>query len=116
MCKYCFDKQYESFASRREFQDFDLILTQKLGKEYLLFVENVTLNFGGIGYYIYKCHYCKTVWYLSEPDEYWRGFFLPKKQAKVVLKSLQKKDSRLRWGCVLVSIIVVMAILVFILR
>ena len=107
MCEYCFTEQFESFESSKDFQEFDFTLTKKLSKDVLVFRKNETLNYGGVGYYIYRCNFCNTDWYLSEPDNAWRGFFLPKNQAKKTLNSLQTKERRVRWGCLLISIVMV---------
>lgn len=110
MCEFCFNEYFYSFETSEKFEAIDLILTQKLGRENLKFVKNVTLKYGGLGYYIYKCKVCKTKWYLSEPENSWRGFLLPEKTALETLKYIKRQDKNLK----LLFLIIVIGIVLLI--
>ncbi len=110
MCEFCFNEHFESFETSEKFEEVDLILTQKLGREHLQFIKNVTLKYGGLGYYIYKCKNCNTKWYLSEPEYSWRGFLLPEKTALDKLKKTQGQDKILKLLFLLIVIVIVLLI------
>lgn len=98
MCEHCFNEQIESFQSSKEWEKFDLILSQKLGRGDLTYVKQVTLNYGGMGYAVYHCSHCSQNWCLSDPDHAWRGFFLIEEKAHNFLRSLNKRDRYMKWG------------------
>lgn len=81
MCDNCFEKEYNSFSSEKEWLDFDLELTKKLSSNNLI---NLEFNRDGKrhkddGEYIYECNACKQKWRLKDPDYAFRGYFLKTK-------------------------------------
>lgn len=78
MCDNCFTIEYNSFLSEKEWLEFDLELTKKLGSNNL---KNFEFNRDGKrdkddGEYIYECMSCKQKWKLKDPDYSFRGYFL----------------------------------------
>lgn len=82
MCENCFEKEIHEFETYEHFDTFDLELTNKLGSSKMILIKDIfnerSLN---NGYSIYKCQSCLKEWYLSIPDNAWRGYFLEKKSA-----------------------------------
>ncbi|RDI56158.1 hypothetical protein [Flavobacterium glaciei] len=106
MCNNCFDKGYKNFETQTEFENFDVLLTQKLGKGQLKYIKDdgVYLKFG---YSIYQCFECRTNWWLSVPDVAWRGFFLEQKNAIKLLDELGLEKRSRKIGCLLLFLIIV---------
>ena len=78
MCPDCFEKEFKSFPSEKEWQEFDLLLTKKLGSNKMIEIE---FRADGKrdkddGEYIYECLACREKWKLKEPDYSFRGYFL----------------------------------------
>lgn len=78
MCYDCFDKEYTSFPSEKEWLEFDLDLTQKLGSNKM---KNLEFKRDGIrdkddGEYTYECLTCKQKWKLKDQDYSFKGYFL----------------------------------------
>jgi len=97
MCTRCFTQEHRSFPTWQAFEQFDLALTQKIqlsgglhysGQKQLARLPICTS---------YTCAACGTEWWLSEPDSAWRGFFLPKGQAKAHLTKLRGLDNVRGW-------------------
>ena len=81
MCNNCFEKEYHSFPSEKDWLDFDLELTKKLGSNK---IKNKEFKRDGKrdkddGEYIYECLTCKQKWKLKAPDYSFRGYFLKTK-------------------------------------
>jgi hypothetical protein len=100
MCKDCFDKEYLSFPTLKDFEEFDLELTKKLSSTGLKCI-GVDGQYNVFGYSIYKCETCKTTWWLSQPDLSWRGYFAHDNNAKHILNDKQIADKKKRQGCLL---------------
>lgn len=78
MCSNCFETEYNSFPSEKEWLEFDLQLTRKLGSNKM---KNLEFKRDGKrdkddGKYIYECLTCKQKWKLKDPDYSFRGYFL----------------------------------------
>jgi hypothetical protein len=71
MCSSCFEIQYESFASAKEWQEFDWLLKIKVGTGKLKYLSENEKD-----EYTYECLNCKQQWKLKEPDNDSRGYFL----------------------------------------
>ena len=114
MCKTCFDKEYLSFPTQKDFEDFDLELTKKLKPDGLKYIgdDGTYLVFG---YSIYQCQNCMTTWWLSQPDNSWRGYFAREKNAKLLLNETQLADKRKRQTglFILTFIALVIAVAIF---
>ncbi len=81
MCIDCFEREYNSFPSEKEWLEFDLELTKKLGSckmKYLDFKRDGKRDKDD-GEYIYECMTCNAKWKLKDPDYSSRGYFLRKK-------------------------------------
>ena len=84
MCNRCFNNEIESFLTQKDYFDFDLLLTKKLGNdktvEYVRFVKTSEIqidkrDYEDLGYHVYKCVYCGQLWGLRDPDNADRGYF-----------------------------------------
>lgn len=106
MCKYCFETEYYEFKSEFEFEKFSKEFDSKIVKT-IQFVK--TENSDARIVNVYKCKYCKQLWWLSDPDNHWRGYFLKEKNAKNWVKK-NLKDPR-SCGCVLLAIILLIALI-----
>ena len=105
MCKHCFEKEYYGFKSNLEFKDFENEFYKKIAKS----VRFVRTSAQGdiIHPTIYKCDYCQQNWWLSDPDNQWRGYFLKEENAK----NYEQKSSG---ACVLYIIaILIVAIIIY---
>lgn len=75
MCNKCFEQEYKWVDTNKEWQAFDLILTQKLGAGNL--VDNSYKSIGRDEFeYFYKCTDCNQEWKLKEPADRSKGYFL----------------------------------------
>jgi hypothetical protein len=115
MCNNCFDKGYKKFQTQKEFEDFDILLTKKLGKGQLNYIKDdgVYLKFG---YNIYQCSECGTNWWLSTPDIAWCGFFLDEKNGIKLLDELGLERRSRKIGCLLFFVIVICLIIYLIIN
>ncbi len=99
MCSQCFDKEYASFPNYWGFEQFDVLLTQKLqapkGLRYVG-VKQIEKTFSTS---TYKCETCGTTWQLSEPDNAWRSFFLTEANAAARLNKTVRNDKLRSLGC-----------------
>jgi len=80
-CNNCFEREYKSFQSEKEWLAFDIELTKKLGSNK---IKNIEFSQDGVrnkdkGEYIYECLACKQKWKLKDPDYSFRGYFLKTK-------------------------------------
>jgi hypothetical protein len=78
MCNFCFEIEIESFQSEKDWLEFDLLLTKKLGNGIM---KNIKFVHDGKrdkddGEYIYVCLKCGQKWKLRDPDYSFRGYFL----------------------------------------
>lgn len=78
MCNDCFDKEYKSFPSEKEWLDFDMELCKKLGSNKMMNLEfkHDKKRNKDDGEYLYQCLSCKQIWKLKDPDYSFRGYFL----------------------------------------
>lgn len=78
MCPNCFEKEYKAFPSEKVWQEFDLLLTKKLGSNRMKQIEfrSDGKRDKDDGEYIYKCLVCGEKWRLKEPDYSFRGYLL----------------------------------------
>ncbi len=78
MCDECFIIEFSFFPSEKEWLQFDVELTKKLGDNRMKYIE-----FKGDGKrdkddgeYLYECLICGQKWKLKDPDYSFRGYFL----------------------------------------
>jgi hypothetical protein len=77
MCDACFNSEIRSFHSRKDFEDFDLLLTQKIANTLTMRMDQfVNTEWKDIGYQVYECLKCGQLWRLRKPDVKQSGYFL----------------------------------------
>jgi len=75
MCEKWFEQEYKWFDTNKEWQAFDLILTQKLSAGNL--ADNGYILIGRNEYeYFYKCKNCNQEWKIRESTDRSKGYFL----------------------------------------
>lgn len=91
MCGDCSLKEYYKFNSYEEFETFLEEFDSKISKT-ILFIS--TEKYKTDFHSIYQCNSCKETWWLSEPDNHWRGYFLKEINAKKEIDKYEKKGNR----------------------
>lgn len=77
MCEKCFNTEIQYFETPADFEEFDLLLTKKIGNEKSIQMgEFVNTAWKDIGYQIFKCVACGQLWKLLKPGYSERGYFL----------------------------------------
>lgn len=101
MCEKCYTNEIHSFPAYWDFDEFYSEFTLKLNRE--IGVKSVGSAFTTVD--IYDCQSCHTIWWLSRPDNSWRGFFLKENTAKVYLEELAQRGvenwKKAKKGCLL---------------
>lgn len=107
MCKTCFDKEYLNFPTQKDFEDFNVELTKKLNLSELKYIgdDGKYLQYG---YSIYRCDNCRTTWWLNDPENAWRGFFVHEDTAKKIINDLEKENRRGQADCYIILAIIVL--------
>ncbi|MFC7772977.1 hypothetical protein [Flavobacterium sp. GCM10027622] len=104
MCEKCFENNIYKFRSEIEFKEFekDFDLKNKFLK-----IDNSQQEYLNDFQYVYNCENCKTIWWLSLPENAWRGYFLKEESAKKHIEEIRKDDKRKKVGCfILLGIII----------
>ena len=101
MCPNCFSSGIANFPSYWEFEAFEAALQQKLVREQLLPLPSalprvLTAN---LLEQQYQCPACNEIWVISTPDNAWRGYFLPLRDAVARGQQLQRSDRNRQVGC-----------------
>lgn len=115
MCEFCFDLEIPRFESSVDHEKFDLELSQKvkpLSIKGLIYLGDSGSGFL-IGYGTYRCQNCNTEWWYSEPEQAWRGFFLKKENAAIIVTNHESNAKKKPFGCIAALIIVIVLILHF---
>ena len=78
MCEKCFDNEIFRFESQSDFHIFETKFDKKTN-----FIEltNSKHNYLNVFVYTYTCKSCYENWWLSIPENAWRGFFLTETKA-----------------------------------
>lgn len=78
MCTDCFQKEYVSFLTEREWLDFDLNLSKKLVDGKMIYINSKSDGQRPIDdyEYYYECFSCHQKWKLKVPEFSLRGHFL----------------------------------------
>jgi hypothetical protein len=97
-----------SFPSAASFESFDVDLTQKLANHNIKAVAPPTLKYVSAAFI---CTESQEIWVLSEPDNAWRGFFLPQVEAIRHLAAQTKATTNKQFGCLLIMAFVVLLII-----
>ncbi len=75
MCNLCYDKPIPEFSSVNVFDEFKLLLNEKLKqKNGLQLTKDLETDTEGIK--IYKCENCQSIWWLASPKKNVKGFFI----------------------------------------
>ena len=75
MCENCFLKGIYRFESYHEFEMLERLIDEKIRKGILEGrSEKNELSFYSL---TYLCSSCNQKWFISDPDNNWRGYFLP---------------------------------------
>lgn len=98
MCKNCFEKEYLSFPTYKDFEEFDFELTKKLSIGRLKYIDNDG-KYLHYGYSTYRCDNCGTIWWLNVPENAWRGFFAHSDTSKELINELEKRNKKGQVGC-----------------
>jgi hypothetical protein len=108
MCKDCFEKEYYKFNYSEEFDVFLEEFNSKIAKTVqFVSTEKYKTNFHGI----YKCTSCHEVWWLSEPDNHWRGYFIKNKNARKLVDTDDSKWNLLEFRYLIFVVIVVLILI-----
>src|SRR5574343_632799 len=97
MCNFAFNNDIEKFEDSKTFEKFDLQLDKKRAlsqdQKGLVTIDN---NGAYLDCYfqILRCNNCGTIWWLSTPDNGWRGFFMRESNAKIKIKGLKTDDNK----------------------
>lgn len=75
------------FPSAASFAKFDTALLARLAAKQLVAVVPLALPNVSAAF---VCADCQQVWVLADPDNAWRGFFLPQEEAVRHLQQMQK--------------------------
>ena len=102
MCEHCFSKGLYTFPTWQNFEIFKQLLLSKQ-----LFEADRPSNEEGEHKHYYECRSCQEVWVLSEPENSWRGYFLPEESASIYSEKLGRQDKTKRTGCLLLLGLVV---------
>lgn len=99
------------FDSEIQFKEFEKKLDD------LVFLNKLTLLnsevFDDISFKKYK-DLGNNIYCLSEPDLYWRGFFLDYDSALKYIKTLKEKEKRNSYGCIALILGIVLIAIIFI--
>lgn len=96
MCEKCFESNIYKFESEFEFNQFEMKFDFK---NKFLKINNTQHEYLNDFHFVYNCDYCKTVWWLSMPDNAWRGYFLKEENAKKHIEKIRKEDRSKKIGC-----------------
>lgn len=108
MCKVCFDKEYNQFDSSSEFEKFNKEFDSKIVKS-VHFVANE--KFRNDSHIVYKCSVCNQLWWLSEPDNHWRGYFLKEQNAKRNINDNVCKGNVMKYGSIIILFLVIISLI-----
>lgn len=98
MCDKCFENNIYKFESEFEFNKFEKELYLKNNFFKIEDSHHMYLN---DFHYVYKCKHCKAGWWLSIPDNAWRGYFLNEEDAKKHIEKMRKDDKNTKIGCLI---------------
>jgi len=102
MCDKCFNKEFLGFGSNKEFEIFLKDFETKIAK---------SVHFVKQEYYktdnhtVYSCENCKTLWWLSDPDNHWRGYFMKADNAKKIIEKDAQRLAVFKYACILILIV-----------
>ena len=110
MCKKCFENNIYRFENQSQFNEFEENFNLK---DKFITIVNSTHTYLNDSHYVYNCENCKTVWWLSIPENAWRGYFLKEKEAKNHIEKMRKSDEKKKYGCFFIIFITILFIILF---
>ena len=96
MCSVCFDEEFMLFPYSEDFGEFDVELKTKLANGDIIFKSMGVENFP---HSLYECSQCKITWWLSLPENNWRGFFVHRDTGRLMLKNITHVNKRQTSNC-----------------
>jgi hypothetical protein len=109
MCAICSLKAVYRFPSAASFEAFDVDLTHRLTTQQLTAVPLPAALAGTQASAAFICAGYQEVWILSDPDNAWRGFFLPQTAAiRQIHSSTNTVTTTRRLGCLVVVAVLVL--------
>jgi hypothetical protein len=102
MCESCFETEIYKFNSLSEFENFERELFLKDKNFCILESSKKTFLDFDVSY---QCNKYLEIWYLAEPDNAWRGYFLKKDSAKIYIDEIKKFHLKKKYGYFLVLVI-----------
>lgn len=101
MCDKCFNKEYTKFDSTKEFEIFLNEFNAKIAKS-IHFVKQE--KYKTDNHKVYTCDNCKSLWWLSDPDNHWRGYFMKAENATKLIDKDEQKGKIIKFGFILILI------------
>ncbi|MAY52471.1 MAG: hypothetical protein CMC75_04295 [Flavobacteriaceae bacterium] len=109
MCEKCFQSGIYSFKSYDEFKEFERLIDQKIRGGVITGIgERNELNFYNLTYH---CSNCNEIWFLSDPDNSWRGYFLTKNQAIDYENKIDREGKIRARGCMIGFVLLILLII-----
>ncbi|MDO7850577.1 hypothetical protein [Hymenobacter convexus] len=83
-----------TFPSYWEFAVFEAVLHEKLAQQKLFPWQHLPFKAPNDSdtEQLYRCPACGEIWALSQPDNAWRGYFLPQQKAETYRRKLHRQD------------------------
>ncbi len=79
MCQKCYTQNIRSFPSYWDFDSFNNSLAKKIVIGTLFQYDNyLNSNYPKHLDGIYKCLFCGEIWFFSQPENSWRGYWITK--------------------------------------
>lgn len=107
MCENCCLTGFYEFAT---WQDFE-VLEKKLLSQQLVLIQRPDEEATWENKRHYQCGSCQDVWVLSEPENSWRGYFLPHHVAVAHSGKRTVQDEVRRIGCLALLVLLSLYIL-----
>ncbi|TDP60802.1 hypothetical protein [Flavobacterium dankookense] len=108
MCKACFDREYNEFDTYSEFEEFNKEFDSKIAKS-VHFVENG--KYRSDSHAVYKCSNCNQLWWFSDSDNHWRGYFLKEHNAKRKIDNDERKGDTVKYGCLVIVFLLIIGLI-----
>ncbi len=109
MCKECEWKYYYGFESEKSWKRFfEGFHFEKL----TLVEENKISNKIHSSYNLYMCPYCENLWAYSEPENAWRGFFLPENVAIEYFGKIKKREQNTAFLVLIIILIIIITVII----
>jgi hypothetical protein len=108
MSHCCNISTHTRFHSSSQYLAFENELDQ------LIYNSNITQviesDYKGVSYLGYQCIHCRTIWWLSQPDQAWRGFFLIQHDAQKHIDSIKHNDKKTLYTGIAIIVFVALCV------